>query len=224
MAARRKPRSLPSRDRWIRATTRVETGIKHADALLEERFREHVSATGDLIQRRQRSLPQRHVTIGEPLLAECADELHDFFHSRPVDAPRVGDRDGRRLRRRAAAGDPRERSDRHARSDRSGRSADYGGQAAERAPLLHPREQTAAGPRRASARRQRGLGARRRGPARPRALCRAYELQRHAALSQAGRRKLHAVARHAFRRARQREHELRRDGVPAADSHRQCPR
>ena len=34
--------------------------------------------------------------------------------------------------------------------------------------------------------------------------------------------RLHAVARHAFRCARQREHELRRDGLPAADPHRQC--
>ena len=42
--------------------------------------------------------------------------------------------------------------------------------------------------RRASARRQRRVGARRRRPARPGALRRAHGLQRHAALSQAGRR------------------------------------
>ena len=105
--------------------------------------------------------------------------------------------------RRAAAG-CHHRPERATRPDHSGRSADHGRHAAERAALLHPREQAAAGARRAPARRQRGLGARRRRPARARALRRAHELQRHAAFPEAGRRQLHAVARHAVRRARER--------------------
>ena len=38
---------------------------------------------------------------------------------------------------------------------------------------------------------------------------------------EAGRRRLPAVDRHALRRARQRQHQLRPDGLPAADSDRQ---
>ena len=81
----------------------------------------------------------------------------------------------------------------------------------------------AAGPRRAPAGRQRGLGARGRRPARARALRRAHGVQRHAALPEAGGRRVPAVDGHALRRARQRQHELRRDGLPAADSRPTMP-
>ena len=82
-------------------------------------------------------------------------------------------------------------------------------------------QQAAAEPRRAPARRQRRLGARGRRSARARALRRAHGLQRHAPLPEAGRRRVPAVDRHALRRARQRQHQLRPDGLPAADSDRQ---
>ena len=105
--------------------------------------------------------------------------------------------------------------------DRSRRSADYGRHAGERHALLHPRQRAAQESRRAAARRQRRVGARRRRPARPGALCRAHGLQRHEELPQAGGDRVPAVDGHALRRAHQRQHELRPDGLRAPDSHRQ---
>ena len=110
---------------------------------------------------------------------------------------------------------------RAARPDDSGRSADHGWHAAERPALLRSREQTAAGAGRASARGEGRFGARRRRPAGAGAFRRAHGVQRHAAFSEAGDRELHAGARHAVRRACERAHQLRRDGVRAADPDRQ---
>ena len=110
---------------------------------------------------------------------------------------------------------------RHARPGRAGGSADHRRHAAQRVPLLHPREPPAAGPRRASPRGQGRVGARRRRPARHGALRRAHGLQRHAELSGQCRWHVHAVARRAVRRARQRPHRLRRNGLRAADPDRQ---
>ena len=73
---------------------------------------------------------------------------------------------------------------------------------------------------RAAARGQRRLGARGRRPARPRPLRRAHGVQRHEALPEAGHHLVPAVDRHAVRRARQRQHQLRRDRLPAADPDR----
>ena len=102
-----------------------------------------------------------------------------------------------------------------------GRPADHRRHAVERHALLHPRQQAAAEPRRDPAGGQRRVGARRRRPARARALRRAHGLQRHAALPEAGRDRVPAVDRHALRRAHQRQHQLRSDGLRAADSDRQ---
>ena len=112
-------------------------------------------------------------------------------------------------------------ADRAAHRDDSRRSADHGANAAERPAVLRAREPDTRGPCRASPGRQGRVGARRRRPARTGALRRAHELQRHATFSEAGRRRVHAEPRHAVRRARERPHRLRRDGLRAPDSDEQ---
>ena len=110
---------------------------------------------------------------------ECDDSSYS-------DAARPSHHDARRAGRPSsstAVGDSRSGPRRHARADRAGGSADHGRHTAQWLPLLHPREPAAAGPRRAAARGQCGVRARRRRPARPRPLRRAHGLQRHAALS-----------------------------------------
>ena len=110
--------------------------------------------------------------------------------------------------------------DRRAHPGHRGRSADPRRPAPQRAAVFRAGERAAARARRAATGRQRRVGARGRQPAGPGAFRRAHGLQRHGALSRAGRGRVHPGARHAVRRARERAHELRRDGVPAADSHR----
>ncbi len=104
---------------------------------------------------------------------------------------------------------------------RSRRSADHGRHAPQRHAVLRARQQESAGPGRAPARRQRRIDSRRRRPARARALRRAHVLQRHEPLPEAGSHRVSPVDRHALRGAHQRQHELRSNGLPAADSHRQ---
>ena len=159
----------------------------------------------------------------------------------PLDFARASRRRALRARARVDSADPGDRRDdqrrrvrsahrhdrppeRTAHGGRSRRPADHRRHAVQRPALLHPQESAAAGPRRAAAGRQRGIDSRRRRPARAGALRRAHGLQRHAPLPEAGCRRLPAVDGHALRRAHQRQHELRSDGLPAADSHRQCRR
>ena len=104
------------------------------------------------------------------------------------------------------------------------RPADHRRHAAQRDALLRAPQPAAARPRRTAAGGQGRLGAGRRRPARAGALRRAHGVQRDAELPPAGDRHLHAGDRDALRRARQRPHQLRRDGLRAADSDHRCPR
>ena len=104
------------------------------------------------------------------------------------------------------------------------RFRDHGRPAAERAPLLRAREPEAGEARRAAAGRQSGIDPRRRRPARAGAFRRAHGVQRHAELSAAGRNRVHAVARDEVRRARERVHGVRRDGLPAPGADRSARR
>ena len=114
--------------------------------------------------------------------------------------------------------------DRAARGRGAGRPADHRRHAAERAALLHPAQHQAGRAGRAPARGQRRLRARGRRSARPRPRRRAHGVQRHAPLSEAGHHLVPAVDRDAVRRARQRQHQLRPDRLPAADSDRRRQR
>ncbi len=105
--------------------------------------------------------------------------------------------------------------------DHRRRSPGPGRPAAQRPAVLRARQRGAARPCRTAAGGQRRLGARGRRPARAGAFRRAHGVQRHRALSRTGHRRLHPVARDAVRRARQRPHQLRRDGLSAPDSDRQ---
>ncbi len=100
------------------------------------------------------------------------------------------------------------------------RSEGQGRDAAERHPLLHPRQSQAREARRAAARRKRRLGAREREPTRPRALRRAHGVQRDDAFQPQRSREVPAVHRCTLRRGPQRLHELRRDRLHPADSDR----
>ena len=96
------------------------------------------------------------------------------------------------------------------------------GDAAERAEVLHPPEQPAGQARVAAARGQGRLARRGRRSAGARALPRAHGVQRQRAL-QAGRADLVLrIDRRAARPARQRLHQLRRDGLHARAADRQA--
>ena len=150
-----------------------------------------------------------------------AGAAHEPSQARVVDGVRPDRRDHWTGGHRSARGHdrPAERSP-HCR--RPGRSTDHGRHASERPALLPSRQQAAGAACRAAAGRERGLDPGRRRSARAGALRGAHVLQRDAQLSEAGCRGVPAVDRHAVRRAHQRQHQLRPDGVPADDSHRRC--
>jgi hypothetical protein len=92
----------------------------------------------------------------------------------------------------------------------------------QRAALLHPGQQATGQPNRAAAGGKRGLDPGRRRPAGARALRRAHGLQRDEELPEGCRPQVLRVDRHAVRPQPERLHQLRPDGLHAADPGRQA--
>ena len=94
--------------------------------------------------------------------------------------------------------------------------------AAERPALLRARQRQAGPPRRAPARHQGGLGARRRRPAGAGALRRTHAVRGHAQLSAGRSQRVPGDARRRHRTGRQRANELRRHAVHPARADRRA--
>ena len=106
----------------------------------------------------------------------------------------------------------------------AGRSRSHRRHAAERPALLRAEECQAGAARRAPARHQGRIGARRRRPAGPGAFRRAHAVRGHAELPAAGDQRVPGDARRRHRTGCERADELRRHAVPAARADRRAGR